>query len=463
MGFIKRDVTGKPSAILHQLIIPLRRHWIIHFRLLSWNRAHSLLRYIYILNSQILVCNGLLWKLNTAMFDHNVTNVTTARYPMWKTHRGLLELWIACMLLIGTFGAALNALLFSAIVSSRKLRSGTGTLIAHSILLEATLCGLVLPLFTASFWTSLYYPPSKMMCQAVMGLLYTFVWAFNWSTVPVAVNRIIAICFPQNYSTGVAKRPLLVAILFTWTVSISCSTVVLSDTVAGVEVGRQWGGCKDVVRRPAIYGGFFALGATAPIALEGLMYGCLFSVTIVKRKFRIRRSVDDRQLSEADAASLRKSKIIRGRRLKVTQTVFAAYVWSAMCFMFGPIVVSAARSNPRLMALVPLVAPALILMGFATSPVRLMKPPNNSGRFLLKNVWLPYSPVEKKSWHGKRGSLAAGDYMKLWKYCWLVASFESPNKQSTHTGSFLNAATISISRSQKPKAMPRPPKECSTF
>lgn len=301
------------------------------------------------------------------MSNQNATNFSLPDFPLRRMHFAWYKLFIATMFLLAAFGAALNVLLFSAIVSSRKLRSGSGTLIAHSIFLETIICAFVLPFLTAIHWASLYYAPTKNICRAALGAFYTAVWGFNWSSLFLAANRFAAVCFPSKYAACVTKRCLLAAISFSWSIATGCMVGLTLDTVASLEENRMWGGCSENVRQPQVHGILTSLGTSVPAVLEGLLYGCLFVVPLVRKSFRVRAGVAD--VSASNDAHQKRSEVIRRRRQRKTLTVFAAYLWSEACFMFGPISFSVGRGNVGMMELAPLLAPALILLGYATSPV----------------------------------------------------------------------------------------------
>lgn len=307
------------------------------------------------------------------MADRNFTNASSVTGSLWVIDHGWLKLWIALILVFCLIGAFLNILLFSAIVSSQKLRSGSGTLIAHSVLLQTILCAVVLPLLAASYWTSLYHAPSENMCRTVMALFYTFMWAFNWATVPVAANRLVAICFPQYYRACVAKLPLLCAMLIAWAVALCCMSGVITSSVTTSAPIKAFGGCGSAVKRHAIYGGLSALATTVPAVIEGLLYASLFTIPYLRAKFVAHRRIGGSPASPPSTTNQQRLQLNRARRLRVTQTVFAAYVWSAVCLLSGPISISAARGHLRVMAVVPLLAPALVLLGHSTSPVRLLR------------------------------------------------------------------------------------------
>lgn len=303
------------------------------------------------------------------MMDRNITNWSSPAFPLRQKYYNLFQLWIGLMLFLAAFGTVLNFLLFSAIVSSRKLSSGCGTLIAHSIFLETALCAFVVPFRVALHWSSVYYSPTKTICRAIWGVFYIVVWGFNWSTVFVTANRFVALWLPQKYAACVTKRSLSFAIISSWTIVLCSATGILLDTVATANVDKMWGGCLVSVTRLEVYGALTAVGTSVPAVLEGVMYGLLFAFPCFQRIFQSHWKTVDANPSPESMANDQRLMAIRARRLRMTQTVFGAFVWTKLCFMFGPICKSAFSSNARIMELVPLLAPAIILLGYSTSPV----------------------------------------------------------------------------------------------
>lgn len=306
------------------------------------------------------------------MLDQNITNIT-ANTVMWIRSTKLLKMWIGMMLSLSTVGAALNILLFSAIVSSRKLRAGSGTLIAHSIVIEAVLCAFALPLFTASYWLSLYEVPSAHICRFVFGTFYLFVYAFHWASVPLAANRFVAIFFPRSYGSCVARRPIFGAIIFTWTVSVGCMVLVISDAVSMSRPVPTWKGCGNQAKDRVIFAIFTGVGTSLPAVFEGILYVSLFTLPFLRALFTAPGRTAVVPLFAAQNAGRQRLQVIHSRRVRVTQTVFAAYVWSEMCFMFGPIALTAIGGGLMGMVVIPLLGPALALLGYSTSPVGRLK------------------------------------------------------------------------------------------
>lgn len=112
------------------------------------------------------------------------------------------------------------------------------------------------------------------------------------------------------------------------------------------------------------------VGTLLPAFLEGIFYISLFSIPFFRSLLAARKSVADVPTSAAENAGHRRIDVIRAKRLRVTQAVFAAYVWSELCLLFVPIAFSASKKSSRVKALISLIAPGLSLLGYSTSSVR---------------------------------------------------------------------------------------------
>lgn len=224
------------------------------------------------------------------MYDSNSTNTSSITSSPWIQYRTFLIVWYATSVLLSIFGTALNFLLFCGIVSSRRLRTGSGALIAHSILVDAVLCAVILPLMYAATWTTQYGAHSENLCRWFMLALYALVWTHNWATVPIAFNRFIAIILPHFYSRLCHSKPIFAAMVsFSWSISLGCSLIYFFRVSAKSEPVKPWGGCGQTITKPREFGLITAVGTSVPTALEGVTYVTLLVYTYLKRLLQHRR------------------------------------------------------------------------------------------------------------------------------------------------------------------------------
>lgn len=291
---------------------------------------------------------------------------------VWVYYQIPFTVWFGIMLFLSIFGAALNYLLFAAIISTRKLRTDSGALIAYTILLDGAMCAPVLPLLTASTWMGQYGFPSDTLCRWFMVIFCVVVWTTTWAPLPIAVNRFVAVCCPHYYDSCVSKNTLPPVILFSWTISLCCAVSMFLEIGAKFGATKPWGACGGTVTQPASYTLLTAMGTTVPTVIQGAIYLALFMIYYA-RKFSRSREVSAIQNPAGVDGSGMRSAALQRRRFKVTKMVFAAYLWATACYMSTPVVPVAAPQAYHTYPMVSLVTRALLLLGYATSPVRIFE------------------------------------------------------------------------------------------
>lgn len=293
-----------------------------------------------------------------------MTNSSAAVAPVWVTHHTWLTAWFVIMISLCIFGALLNFLLFSAIVSSKKLRSGSGLLIAHAILVDSLMCSVVIPPIIASTWIPQYVLPSKNMCRVIMLIFYGAAWSSNWALVPIAANRFIAVCFPHQYNCWVTRPCRLIIVVCGWLVSIACALAVFFGVGAELTPIKPWEACGPLVTDRTSYIALTLVGTTVPALLQGATYLSLFTYASIQKVVR-RKKVNG---SVVNGNRLR-IQALQSRRVRTTKMVFAAYVWSVVCNLTAPV---ASTASPVLFTsepLLSLLSRMILLVGYATSPV----------------------------------------------------------------------------------------------
>lgn len=310
----------------------------------------------------------------------NVTDSNVTSLPIWTRYQAPLTAWLAIVMVLSIFGFLLNLVLLLTIITSKNLRTGAGALIAHAIFLDGLVCFPVIPLLSSFVWTAQYYTPPIDVCRWIMLLFYITVWASNWAPLPVAANRFVAICLPHLYERSVSKAKLPYVILFTWMVSISCSLLLFFGVSVRFQSTKPWGNCGSIVNKPADFAIITAVCTTFPTVLEGVAYIALFAISYTRNFTRGRRisAVEVPQGMEVGGV---RAQRVQARRVRSAKMLFAAYVWSTICHMLSPILISTAPVLYRGEPFVPLVGRAVLLLGYATSPVSIRKTMHNSFRF----------------------------------------------------------------------------------
>lgn len=296
-------------------------------------------------------------------------NSTFPLIPAWTQYSVLFPLWFAIVVFLSVFGSALNYLLFAALVSSRKLRTGSGALIAYAIFLDGVMCAPVLPLLIASTWMGQYGFLSDYLCGWFMLIFCIVVWTSTWAPVPIAFNRFVAVCFPHFYDACVSKNKVALVIIFSLTISISCAVPMYFDVSAKFVATNPWGACGSIVTQASSFALITAMGTTVPTVCQGAAYVSLFLISSARHFFRRREVSAIQRASVVDGRGARSAALQR-RRFRTTKMVFATYVWLTLCYMVTPIVLTAAPMAYRNYPMVSLVIRGLLLLGYATSPVR---------------------------------------------------------------------------------------------
>lgn len=302
------------------------------------------------------------------MPQHNVTNGTVTDITIWTRYHVSLTAWFSIIVFLSIFGLFSNLTLFVTIVSSKKLRSGSGALIAHSIFWDGLMCFPVIPLVAATLWAAQYHLPPESVCRWFMLLFYFIVWTSTWAPVPIAANRFVAIFFPHFYGKSVSRTTLPYIILFSCTISVSCSLVLFFGVGAKFESTRPWGTCGSTITKPTDFAIIMAMCTTLPTVLQGAAYIPLFAVSYTRNWFQRRKVSAVPAILGVDKVRL-PLQGIQARRFRTTQMVFAAYVWSTICYMLSPILLSAAPVLYRTEPFIALFIRAVLLLGYATSPV----------------------------------------------------------------------------------------------
>lgn len=303
------------------------------------------------------------------MFEQNSTSPNLTPSPPWIQHHSFITGWFAIVNLLSVFGTGLNFLVFFGIVSSRKLRTGSGALIAHSIFIDGIMCAFAIPLLSVTTWIPQYAPPSTNLCRWFGWVFYGSVWASNWASVPIAANRFVALCFPHFYDKICQSKAIFAAaVIFSWTISYGCSLIFVFGIGGKFDSIQPWRGCGQAVVDPSKFSLVTAVCTSLPTVSQGVVYISLFAHTYLQ-KFFGRLKVTSIAASEEQTGQRLRLLALRNRRLRLTRMVFAAYVWSTVCYMCAPITLSAAPVVMKTNLYLPLIFRAFLQVGYATSPV----------------------------------------------------------------------------------------------
>lgn len=104
------------------------------------------------------------------------------------------------MIILSLFGSFTNILLAITILSSKKLRFGCGSLIAHLLFINASLCLVHMPILSvATYYFAPYRELDGEFCSYTIMFYYSALYAVDWSSLFIAVHQFVAILLPHAY------------------------------------------------------------------------------------------------------------------------------------------------------------------------------------------------------------------------------------------------------------------------
>ncbi|XP_055340692.1 alpha-1A adrenergic receptor-like isoform X2 [Paramacrobiotus metropolitanus] len=303
------------------------------------------------------------------MNSSNLTTFNTTATPsLYTTYRVGLAVWFGAMMTFCIGGTILNLLVMSIILSTAKLRIGSGILIAHLLAVLTSHCAVHLFLITVSTYCyAPYYPLSTPFCVYTTWMYYTCINAVNWSSLLIGINRFIAIFFPMKYSVLIQNKVIVVMILSIWAVCFGCSTQIVYGRAGTYGVTAPWGTCG--ITKPDVN---FAIvtnvNVTLPLTILGLLYLGIFIGVAVKNR------LDQRQIRAEQKTVVKKGDNVQTRRLferryRSAKILFVSYLWYVATLMPAPIALSLYPVAYVKLPLLSLIIRAVFLVGYATIPL----------------------------------------------------------------------------------------------
>ncbi|XP_055340587.1 allatostatin-A receptor-like [Paramacrobiotus metropolitanus] len=295
----------------------------------------------------------------------NNSNLTLYDRSMWIEYHFFVTLWFAVMMGLSAVGAVANITLTITILSSEKLRSGCGVLIAHLLLVSATLCAVHLPLLTV---TTYYMAPKQPLgitfCRVTVLFYFSTLYVVNWTAMLISINRFVAIVYPYKYNAHFASYKVGFSLIaLSWTVVLCCNFLVFFNHGGRFEATRPWGACGiTVIRNSMIYPMITVICVTFPTALEGVMYVAIFA-TVGWRALLRRRKI--RHVVER--AIERRNSLVQ-KRYRSVKMLSVSYLWYSVCFMPAPIASSIFPHVYSSSPLLQLFLRVLLLCGYTTIP-----------------------------------------------------------------------------------------------
>ncbi|XP_055356179.1 uncharacterized protein LOC129601408 [Paramacrobiotus metropolitanus] len=285
--------------------------------------------------------------------------------PAWRTYSNELTAWFTIMLIFCILGGFFNTCLFLIIITSQKLRSGSGYLIAHLLLTNAVLCSVhMLILSVSTYFYAPVNPLSDTFCQHTLLWYYASLDSVNYTSLLIGINRLIAIIFPHHYPHLTTKPVTFSMVLFPWMIGFTLALLVYFRQGAVFQSTPPWGTCGVAPAPETVtYTVITHLAATVPITALGGVYLLIFlhvGVEIVRRQ---------RQVVAAEAVKEVRKRVVFRRRWRSVRMLFVSYVWYTCCLMPAPIAAGVFAGAYTSQPVLALFLRALLLFGYATIPV----------------------------------------------------------------------------------------------
>lgn len=299
----------------------------------------------------------------------NHTNSTKV-LPLWVSYATEITVWFNTMTFLSVLGTFCNSLLVAVVLSSPKLRAGSGALIAYVHIVLIFQCSVNMPLlFVPVYQASLTNKTATdTFCRDAFPLQWAMSQVVSWVDLMIAINRMVAICFPHNYPKWTDKKTLIMMMIIPWCpgiTTIGCLRLGIGGVFRSIP---PWGACGATMY--PLMGQLNAMLSTAiPIGGSGLIYITIFLVMAGRSLSLFRLSGNQSVPLAVVPAIARKERKTIIRRNKSVKILFAVYIWYAACMLPAPLGASLFSQVYSYLPILQLVFRALSLLGYATMPV----------------------------------------------------------------------------------------------
>ncbi|XP_055344393.1 melatonin receptor type 1A-like [Paramacrobiotus metropolitanus] len=288
----------------------------------------------------------------------NTTNASSVTIPgKW------LKPWAAVYLSFCFEGALGNLLIVCVILFNRKLRSGCGLLIANCLIAYTILCGFSFPIVGTSVYRkqAFNWQLDPKYCKGFQWIQMGCRFAAYWLDLYIAVNRVVALCFPHRYRAFSRTRTEMTVVAILWITALMYSGLGWFDLgmhFAWIPIGT----CAGL---PYGYLGTFVYmtGFYIPGVVTAGMYVFIYG-KILSRKHQI----DPERSSTED----NKQKQTRQKRIITTNMMCVSFVCTSACSMILPVMISFIKvtENDVHYPIVVIWLAVAQLLGYATNPVK---------------------------------------------------------------------------------------------
>ncbi|OWA52567.1 hypothetical protein BV898_17018 [Hypsibius exemplaris] len=272
--------------------------------------------------------------------------------------------WFIFTIFVSFSGTIIILILLAASVQQRDLRVGTRILIIHLMCIQLLICSVLTPVQTIATYKVLIGQEIRLECVPLQLLQFGAMYAENWSSALLAINRFVAIQLPHHYKKLLSARIIGAMIILPWIVGIGI-TVPLLFGIGGIFTWNpQAGICSAKPTGPYIVT-LVALGAYVPIAVMGIVY-----VTIcVGLTWRRSRKIVGQGNPSVDI-TLQGARKTQRRQVAMTNMLVVSFLLYCICFVPSPVI---STNFPHLLVgnfmLQLWITKTLVLCNYAVNPV----------------------------------------------------------------------------------------------
>ncbi|GAV01958.1 hypothetical protein RvY_12583 [Ramazzottius varieornatus] len=220
------------------------------------------------------IVNSTLDSMNSSSFL-NLTSLFNCSWLrqmiLWSAYQWRLAVCYPLNLLLALSIGAFNFLCLLTICTRQSLRSGTAILIAHMMLVQATMGLLAIPIHI-TFW--MVHLKSHLTCQIYQFFFTLLNIALYFNIVILAVNRLMAI--PLHYRRLSQPKWIAAFIAFIWVSSFIINLPMEFGGGTGhYGVDQVWGACTAALIRAGQLDYRMvqiSLGIYVPLSVSGFLY-----------------------------------------------------------------------------------------------------------------------------------------------------------------------------------------------
>ncbi|XP_055342569.1 melatonin-related receptor-like [Paramacrobiotus metropolitanus] len=272
----------------------------------------------------------------------------------------LLTLWASWYLTFCYGGAVSNSLVAGLILANVRLRAGCGLLIGHYLIAHAALCFLSYPAIGIMIYQKLmlHWDLEIRFCGILMWIHMTIRYAGNWIESYVAINRLVALCFPFQYRRFANQRLEQLMVIVLW-VTAGCLACLGCFDLGVVYAKSPLGSCG-ILQKDGFGVLTFVVGYYGPLGVAAAAYSVIYLKLLLDR----RRRKKIRQANQRNGFQ----KPNRKRVVKANM-MFVAFLWNSVCYLVWPMTLTVSPELQRQRPLVALLLGSLQMVGYVTNPV----------------------------------------------------------------------------------------------